>query len=41
MEFKYKTGDLVRVNMSFGVFQIVKPIIFKDEEKNNRIKYYN
>jgi hypothetical protein len=26
--------------MSFGVFQIVKPIKFKDEEEKNCIKYY-
>lgn len=40
MEYKFKIGDLVRVNMSFGVFQIVKPIKFKDEEEKNCIKYY-
>lgn len=40
MDFKFKIGDLVRVNMKYGVFQIVKPIKFIDEDEKNCIKYY-
>lgn len=40
MEFKFKTGDLVRINMQYGIFQVVKPIKFEDVEEKNCIKYY-
>ena len=40
MEFKFKTGDLVHINMQYGIFQVVKPIKFEDVEEKNRIKYY-
>lgn len=40
MEFKFKTGDLVRINMQYGIFQVVKPIKFEDLEDKNCMKYY-
>lgn len=40
MGFKFKVGDLVLVNFKYGVFQVVKPIKFKDENYENCLKYY-
>ena len=40
MDFKFKMGDLVRVNEKYGIFQVVKPICFKDQSPNNCLKYY-
>ena len=40
MDFKFKIGDLVKVNTKYGIFQIVKPVCFKDQPEKDCLKYY-